>query len=246
MSGNWKIILILFAVMDSRCCVILFCCPTFIELIFSLQFSVNVKFPRTRLSNSSSSGGDSRKESESSNRQGSEEIAQELFANIEQFTKQAKKAAESLESAVEARKTKVINRKTGTLEDMENVRKNVVDDFKSALKTLGDSNEVESVKVSEPQSDNKAPQPQKCDTETRLFPPEDKEEIRPFIKGSRTRTISETVSNHYPEEDLHPSQVQSASYDIIGNIDMYTLASQTQDFFGGLLGKSHFSSLDLD
>ena len=82
----------------------------------------------------------------------SEEVAQELFHNIEQvnkykvfklilcftlqFTKQAKKAAESIESAVGASKTKVITRgivKKGTLEDMNFVRKNVVDDLKTAL-----------------------------------------------------------------------------------------------------------------
>ena len=123
---------------------------------------MNVKFPRTRLSNSSSSGGDSRKESHSESRQSSEEIAQvcshyldipvtlltiwlqELFHNIEQFTKQAKKAAESLESAVEASRSKVIQSKNAgkeTLEDMDIVRKNVVDDFKSALQKLGDSND---------------------------------------------------------------------------------------------------------
>ena len=69
---------------------------------------------------------------------------QELFHNIEQFTKQAKKAAESLESAVEASRSKVIQSKNAgkeTLEDMDIVRKNVVDDFKSALQKLGDSND---------------------------------------------------------------------------------------------------------
>ena len=200
-----------------------------------MQFSVNVKFPRTRLSNSSSSGGDSRKESESgSTRQGSEEIAQELFANIEQFTKQAKKAAESLESAVEASKTKVINRKTETLEDMENV----VDDFKSALKTQL-SNKSDSVKGADSSCESKGDQNRKGDMETKPSKHEDKEEIRPLTreKGPRTRTISETVSNHLGDEDSHhPQGHQLGTHDILGNIDMYTLASQTQDFFGGLLG----------
>ena len=71
-----------------------------------------------------------------------------------QFTKQAKKAAESIESAVEASKTKVITKgyvRKGTLEDIDIVRKNVVDDFKTAIerksefmKNLGESNESES------------------------------------------------------------------------------------------------------
>ena len=99
----------------------------------------------------------------------SEEVAQELFHNIEhvnkykvfklilcftlQLTKQAKKAAESIESAVEASKTKVITKgivKKGTLEDMNFVRKNVVDDLKNAIdrkndfmKNLGESAESE-------------------------------------------------------------------------------------------------------
>ena len=70
-----------------------------------------------------------------------------------QFTKQAKKAAESIESAVEASKTKVITKgivKKGTLEDMNFVRKNVVDDLKNAIdrkndfmKNLGESAESE-------------------------------------------------------------------------------------------------------
>ena len=221
----------------------IFSLKEFLKIIFSLQFSVNVKFPRTRLSNSSSSGGDSRKESESgSARQGSEEIAQELFANIEQFTKQAKRAAESLESAVEASKTKVINRKTETLEDMENV----VDDFKSALKTQL-SNKSDSVKVTDPLSDPKGDNHRKCDAETRPSQTEDKEEIRPFNRGPRSRTISESVTNHLEDEDsnLPPGQ-QLGSHDILGTLDMYTLASQTQDFIGGLLGNATylFSSLD--
>ena len=70
-----------------------------------------------------------------------------------QFTKQAKKAAESIESAVEASKRKVITKgivKKGTLEDMNFVRKNVVHDLKTAIdrnnyfiKNLGESNESE-------------------------------------------------------------------------------------------------------
>jgi len=117
-----------------------------------LSGAFSVKFPRSRLSDSSSSGGESRKVSES-RQSSSEEVAQELFHNIEQFTKQAKKAAESFESAVEKSKSKVITKgyvRKDTLEDMDIVRKNVVDDFKTALerknefiKNLGDSNESE-------------------------------------------------------------------------------------------------------
>ena len=144
---------------------------------------------------------------------------------------------------MEASKTKVINRKTETLEDMENV----VDDFKSALKTQL-SNKSDSVKVTDPLSDHKGDNHRKCDTET---PPSqtDKEEIRPFNRGPRSRTISETVTKHLEEEDSKlPQGQQSGGHDILGTLDMYTLASQTHDFFGGLLGNKsllilHISSL---
>ena len=97
-----------------------------------MQFSV--KFPRSRLSNSSSSSAGSRKESNNS-RQSSEDVAQELFHNIEQFTKQAKKAAESIEVAVEASRSKVMTgvTKEALVEDMDSVRKVVVDDIKTAM-----------------------------------------------------------------------------------------------------------------
>ena len=135
-----------------------------------------------------------------------------------------------MESAVEASKTKVINRKTETLEDMENV----VDDFKSALKTQL-SHKSDPVKVTDPLSESKGEHHQKCDTESRPFQTEDKEEIRPFNKAPRprSRTISETVTNHVEDEAPHHPH---GGHDILGNIDMYTLASQTQDFLGGLLG----------
>ena len=143
---------------------------------------------------------------------------------------------------MEASKTKVINRKTETLEDMENV----VDDFKSALKTQL-SNKSDSVKVTDPLSDPKGDNHRKCDAETRPSQTEDKEEIRPFNRGPRSRTISESVTNHLEDEDSNPPQGQQlGSHDILGTIDMYTLASQTQDFIGGLLGNVTylFSSLD--
>jgi hypothetical protein len=44
-----------------------------------------------------------------------EEVAHELFHNIEQFTKQAKRAAESFEIVVEAGKTKAIAKVCGTI-----------------------------------------------------------------------------------------------------------------------------------
>ena len=93
-----------------------------------------MKFPRSRLSNSSSSSGGSRKESNNS-RQSSEDVAQELFHNIEQFTKQAKKAAESIEVAVEASRSKVMTgvTKEALAEDIDSVRKVVVDDIKTAM-----------------------------------------------------------------------------------------------------------------
>ena len=72
-------------------------------------------------------------------------MAHELFSNIEQFTKQARKAAESLESAMEASKTKVISGKyvsRDSLGDLDNVR-TVVDDFKTAIKSLGEPQESE-------------------------------------------------------------------------------------------------------
>ena len=42
-----------------------------------------------------------------------------------------------------------------------------------------------------------------------------------------------------PRAQLHslPPGGQAGYGDILGSLDMYTLASQTQDFIGGLLGK---------
>ena len=133
---------------------------------------------------------------------------------------------------MEASKTKVINRKTETLEDMENV----VDDFKSALKTQL-SNKSDSVKITDPLATNKGEHHRKSDTESRPSQTEDGEEIRPFNRGPRPRTISETVTNHLEDEaSHHPQGQQLGGHDILGTIDMYTLASHTQDFFEGLLG----------
>ena len=208
-----------------------------------------MKFPRTRLSNSSSSGGDSRKESES--RQSSEEIAQELFANIEQFTKQAKKAAESLESAVEASKTKVKlkskNVGKDTFEDMDIVRKNVVDDFKTALKSLGDSNETDK-EATPPKSlpsacekpcvKDKTPP---CTNSNNLTPANDSLNVKDPIQQPTTEFETSPANVANQEEENMPSSGNSNSnqyrYEILNSIDMYTFATQTQDFFGGLLGK---------
>ena len=205
------------------------------------------------MSNSSSSGGDSRKESES--RQSSEEIAQELFANIEQFTKQAKKAAESLESAVEASKTKVKlkskNVGKDTFEDMDIVRKNVVDDFKTALKSLGDSNETEkevSQLKSLPPTNEKPSVKDKTPLTTNsnnLPPANDSLDVKDSVQPPTTEfeTLPANVGNQEEDEDC-PSSGNSNSnqnrYEILNSIDMYTFASQTQDFFGGLLGKLNY------
>ena len=195
-------------------------------------------------SSSSNSGGDSRHQSES--RQSSEEIAQELFANIEQFTKQAKKAAESIESAVEASKSKVkLKGKVGkdTLEDMDMVRKNVVDDFKTAFKSLGDSNEVEKEKdestaqeKTETVATSKSVTSSSVDnssTTTNIA----KENHKPE-RGSKQIFPQEVISDQDQDSLASgPTSGSSINYEIFNNLDMYTLASQTQDFFGGLLGR---------
>lgn len=192
------------------------------------------------MSNSSSSGGDSRHVSES--RQSSEEMAQELFANIEQFTKQAKKAAESIESAVEASKSKVIKGRNASKEkfdDMDNVRKNVVDDFKTALKSLGDSND--SVKESTSQS-----------TDAKGENGERKLSEKSDTKENTTASMNNSISYNanalklqeasvFPNSEdstfsNEPSSLQTPT--ILNSFDMYTLASQTQEFFGGLLGNN--------
>ena len=196
------------------------------------------------MSNSSSSGGDSRHISES--RQSSEEMAQELFANIEQFTKQAKKAAESIESAVEASKSKVIKGRNVSKEkfdDMDNVRKNVVDDFKTALKSLGDSND--SIKESKSQS-----------TDAKVSNDERKLSERSDTRDNTTAAMNNSLSYNalklqdastIPNSedntlDNEPSSLQTPT--ILNSFDMYTLASQTQDFFGGLLGNNfHFNHM---
>ena len=188
----------------------------------------------------------------------------ELFANIEQFTKQAKKAAETLESAVEASKSKVKlkGKSVGkdTLEDMDFVRKNVVDDFKTAFKSLGDSNENESVDQSDDSNSKSAPcsdsssvvveknlNNTKTDEDNKSAP----SPVQDKVDSSYSMKSSEVVRSCAPVSVRQRSSASvsslssgppssSYSYDMFGNIDMYSLATQTHDFFEGLLGRVEF------
>ena len=180
----------------------------------------------------------------SESRQSSEEMAQELFANIEQFTKQAKKAAESIESAVESKVIKGRNASKEKFDDMDNVRKNVVDDFKTALKSLGDSND--SIKESKSQSSDA-----KVDNNERKL--SERSDTKENTTASMSNSLSHNnvlklqdasiISNSEDSTfDNEPSSLQTPT--ILNSFDMYTLASQTQEFFGGLLGNSfHYNSM---
>ena len=182
-------------------------------------------------------------------RQSSEEMAHELFSNIEQFTKQAKKAAESLESAMEASKTKVISGKyvsRDSLGDLDNVR-NVVDDFKTAIKSLGDPQETEPVE-NVPESTeikNGGVKPQLAE------PGEGSRGRRQSERGENKKLEDKMLTNNnvepkknivaeqslqFPVDYSDDLQNQPSRYDLLTNIDMYTIASHTQDFIGGLLG----------
>ena len=194
-------------------------------------------------------------------------MAHELFSNIEQFTKQvreegeereeskvlplpqARKAAESLESAMEASKTKVIRGKyvsRESLGDMDNVR-TVVDDFKTAIKSLADPPESEPVENAEETNEMKnggvkplqaepgegsqeRRQPQR--TETKRL----EEKMLTNNNLEPKKNIGAEQSLQFPMEYSDDLQNQPSRYELLSNIDMYTIASQTQDFIGGLLG----------
>ena len=187
------------------------------------------------MSNSgSSSGGDSRHVSES--RQSSEEMAQELFANIEQFTKQAKKAAESLESAVEAKVTKGRHSSKDKFEEMDEVRKNVVDDFKTAFRSLGDSHESSKDSVANHAAEHKIAR------SSQMSDKKDEADLHSSQRLSSTASIRipERARDNVDDADVSTprSYHSQTSYDILSSFDMYNLASQTQDFFGGLIGNA--------
>ena len=182
-------------------------------------------------------------------RQSSEEMAHELFSNIEQFTKQARKAAESLESAMEASKTKVIRGKyvsRDSLGDLENVR-TVVDDFKTAIKSLGESGESEqgdqgpeTTEIS--QAGLKPVLAEGCSGSQETSHSQ-RSETAKLEEKMLTNNNVEQKKNSIAEQSLQfpldysdDLRNQPSRYDLLSNIDMYTIASQTQDFIGGLLG----------
>ena len=243
------------------------------------QFSVNVKFPRTRLSNSSSSG-ESRKVSDSrwveivevvweikfqhsldnplrrwprscSVTLSSSQSRWGLWRKLVRCSLclcKAKKAAETI--AIEASKTKVIKGKyvgKDTLGDMDNVR-NVVDDFKTAIKSFGDSNDAESSGNVQDATENRNCQvkssqvPEPCDGHREQLK-SDKEERKKEEKTNITNNNLESKKHNSSEQSLkfpqdYPNAFhhQASRYELLPNIDMYTIASQTQDFIGGLLG----------
>ena len=192
-------------------------------------------------------------------------MAHELFSNIEQFTKQvreerqetsqlspitqARKAAESLESAMEASKTKVIRGKyvnRDSLGDLDNVR-TVVDDFKTAIKSLGDPPESEPEENAKETTERKNGGEKPLETE----PGEDRQERQPE-RGESRRLEEKMLTNNnleqkkntgaeqslqFPLDYSEDLQNQPSRYDLLSNIDMYTIASHTQDFIGGLLGE---------
>ena len=183
-------------------------------------------------------------------RQSSEEMAQELFSNIEQFTKQARKAAESLESAMEASKTKVISRKyvsRDSLGDLDNVR-TVVDDFKTAIKSLGepqDSEPVENIpETTEIRNGGLRPvlaesgegSRERGESERRENTQLEEKMLTNNNSVQQKKNIAAEQSLQFPLDYSDDLQSQPSRYDLLTNIDMYTIASHTQDFIGGLLG----------
>ena len=133
-----------------------------------------------------------------------------------------------------------------TTGDRDNVR-NVVDDFKTAIKSLAESNDESAVKdKAEKQSvDVKS----RTGSEDKLEADrerEEKEKINmtnnnPEQKKNNTVEQSLQFAGNYPEDFPH----QSSRYELLPNIDMYSIASHTQDFIGGLLGTYRLSGLTL-
>ena len=122
-----------------------------------------------------------------------------------------------------------------------------MDDFKTAIKSLAESNDESAVKdKSEKQSvDVKS----RTGAEDKLEADrerEEKEKINmtnnnPEQKKNNPVEQSLQFAGNYPEDFPH----QSSRYELLPNIDMYSIASHTQDFIGGLLGTYRLSGLTL-
>ena len=125
-----------------------------------------------------------------------------------------------------------------TTGDRDNVR-NVVDDFKTAIKSLADSNDGESA-VKDKAEKQTVDVKSRTGAEDKLEADrerEEKEKINmtnnnPEQKKNNPVEQSLQFAQNYPEDFPH----QSSRYELLPNIDMYSIASHTQDFIGGLLG----------
>ena len=133
-----------------------------------------------------------------------------------------------------------------TTGDRDNVR-NVVDDFKTAIKSLAESNDESAVKdKSEKQSVDVKSRTVAEDKLEADREREEKEKINltnnnPEQKKNNPVEQSLQFAGNYPEDFSH----QSSRYELLPNIDMYSIASHTQDFIGGLLGTYRLSGLTL-
>ena len=147
---------------------------------------------------------------------------------------------------MEASKTKVIRGKyvsRDSLGDMDNVR-TVVDDFKTAIKSLSDPPECGPVENL----------PETTDIKNGVVKPllaepgegsKERAEVERVEEKLFTNNNVEQKKNSVAEQSLQfpldysdDLKNQPSRYDLLSNIDMYTIASHTQDFIGGLLGES--------
>ena len=150
---------------------------------------------------------------------------------------------------------------------MDFVRKNVVDDFKTAFKSLGDSNENDPVDKLDDSNSKLAPCSSSDTSSVALDKSLNNNKTHEDIKSEPSHVPDKTDSNSasscmkssealrvsapIPTRQRSSASVSSStlssgppsssySYDMFGNIDMHSLATQTQDFFEGLLGRVDF------
>ena len=141
---------------------------------------------------------------------------------------------------MEASKEKVIRG------DLDNVR-TVVDDFKTAIKSLGEAQESEpGENVQERTEINPGGvkpllaaagegSQERCQSERRENTKLEEKMLTNNNVEPKKNSVAEQ-SLQFPLDYSDDLQNQPSRYDLLSNIDMYTIASHTQDFLGGLLG----------
>ena len=116
--------------------------------------------------------------------------------------------------------------------------RNAVDDFKTVIKSLGDNEAESSVQgngqvksVPEPCSSNKERLSEK-DDKARM----EEKRIVANSHGEQKKSNVSEQSLQFPQDYPDDCDQQPSRYELLSNLDMYTIASQTQDFIGALLG----------